>query len=92
MIGRHVKQRLVAENRALDDHRGDRGHDGRSEQRRVHVADDLFEGEQDGGDGSVERRRQRARRADRHQILRTRRGDRRSHRPTDRRQTGADLH
>ena len=68
VIGRHVKQRLVAENRSLDDDRGDRRDDGRAEQRGVHVADDFFEREQHGGDRRVERRRQRAGGADRHEI------------------------
>ena len=45
-IGRHVEQRLVAENRAFDDHRGDRRDDGRAEQRGIHVADDLLQGKQ----------------------------------------------
>jgi hypothetical protein len=31
MVGRHVKQRFVAQNGPLDDHRCDRRHDGRSQ-------------------------------------------------------------
>ena len=68
VIRRHVEERLVAENRALDDDRRDRGDDGRAEQRRVHVADDLLEREQHRGDRRVEGRGQRAGRADRHEI------------------------
>ena len=43
---RHVEERLVAENRALDHDGRDRGDDRRAEQRRVHVADDLLEREE----------------------------------------------
>ena len=67
-IGRHVEQRLVAENRALDDDRGDRRDDRRAEQRGVHVADDLLEREQHRGHRRVEGRGQRAGGADRHEI------------------------
>ncbi len=44
------------------------GDDRRAEQRRVHVADDFLEREQHRRHGRVERRGQRAGRADRHQI------------------------
>ena len=44
MVRGHTKQWFVAQNRPLDDHRGDRGDDGRSQQRGVQIADDLFQG------------------------------------------------
>ena len=63
-----MEERLVAEDRSLDDHRRDRGDDRRAEQRGVHVADDFLEREQHRRDRRVEGRRQRAGRADRHEI------------------------
>ena len=90
-IRRHVKERLVAENRALDDDGGDRRDDGRAEQRGVHVADDFLEREQHGGDGRVEGRRERAGGADRHEIPNA---ARRQVQPAadDGGEAGADLH
>ena len=62
-IRRHVKERLVAQNRAFDDHGGDRRDDCGAEQGGIHVADDLFEGEQHGRHRRVECRGQRTGRA-----------------------------
>ena len=54
MIGRNVKQRLIAQQQ-MQDHPGSRGTDHhRAQHRRMHIAQDFFEREQHGGDGSVE--------------------------------------
>ena len=91
VVGRHAEQRLVAEDRTLDDHRRDRCHHCRPEERRVHVADDLLEREQHGGDRRVERRRQRAGGAHWHQLLHAFR--RQAEPSSDHRgDAGADLH
>ena len=91
LIGRHVKQRLVAENRSLDDDRGDGGHDGRAEQRRVQVPDDFLERKQHGGDGGVEGGGQRAGRANGHEVAYAI-GRKLHPAADDGRQSGADLH
>lgn len=52
---RRAEQRLVAEERAADDDRGDRREHDRSEHGRVPPADDLFDDEEHGRDRGVER-------------------------------------
>ena len=80
-VGRHMKQRFVAQNRALHDDGGDRRDDRRAEQRRIHVADDFLEREQHGGDRRVERSGERSGGADRHQDRGRAAGERPSQRP-----------
>ena len=57
MIGRHMKDGIIAQNGAFDDDRCHGGHNRRTQQGRVHVADDLFEGKDHRGDRSIERGR-----------------------------------
>ena len=76
-----MEQRLVAQDRPLDDDRGDRGHDGRAQQGGIHVADDLFEREQHRRHRRVEGGGQRAGRADGHEIPDALAARGRSHRP-----------
>jgi len=68
MVSRHMEERLVAEQRTLHDDRCDGRHHGRSNQRRIHVADDLLQREQHGCHRSIERGGQGRGGAHRHQA------------------------
>ena len=91
LIGGDVKQRFVAEQQVEHDPGGGGAqHDG-TQHRRVEVAHDLLEREQDGGHGRVEGRRQGRGSADGHQRADPLRSQ--SQPPAeDRCQTGSNLH